>query len=310
MEKIVLAADLGGTNLRVAAVNARGEILYRTKTKTPRSTDGYAILEALTKSAEECKSSLKFEIATMCVALPATVDVENRTVIRAPNLPELDGFGLAKEFCARLSVPVFVENDANAAAVGENWLGASKGFKNSIMVTLGTGVGGGLIVNGEIIRGIDGTAGEIGHICVEPEGKECGCGSHGCVEQYASATAVVRMASEVLPKSEGSSETRSSKDVYDLAVKGDESAITVFDKQGFYLGTALAGLVNVLNPEVLVIGGGASAGWDMFIGQLQEQIEIRAYRKPAIRAKLVRAILGDDAGLLGAAFLGFENSAN
>ncbi len=292
----------------MAAVNEAGEILYRTKRKTPRSDDGDAIVEAFVDAGKECSANSPGELDAMSLAVPATVDYKKGIVKKAPNLPELDGVKLTGVIGKRIGARVIIENDANAAAVGENWLGGSKGFGNSIMVTLGTGVGGGLIIGGKLLRGIDGTAGEIGHICIEPDGSECGCGSVGCVEQYASATAIVRMAYEL---SKGGApftdvETLSSKDVYDLACNGNEIAQEVFRRQGFYLGILLAGLVNALNPEAIVIGGGAAAGWELFIAPLRDEINKRAYREPAERVKLVRAKLGDDAGILGAAFLALD----
>ncbi|MCB1024571.1 MAG: ROK family protein, partial [Acidobacteria bacterium] len=254
------------------------------------------------------KEAREFEIQAVSIATPATVNVITGTIISAPNVPALDGVRIVDELEKRLGIPAILGNDANAAAVGENWLGASRGLKNSIMVTLGTGVGGGLILNGEVFSGSDGTAGEIGHICVEPKGVKCGCGSNGCLEQYASALALVRMARDLLPELHGMyyNPSLNSADIYRFAKKGDAFAREAFRLQGYYLGIAIGGLINTLNPDVIVIGGGASAGWDLFIDEMIEQIGFRAYRTPAERAKLVIAELGDDAGLLGAAYLGFN----
>jgi glucokinase len=205
-----------------------------------------------------------------------------------------------------LGIEVIVENDATAAAIGEHWLGASRGFENSICLTLGTGVGGGIILNTQPLRGPDGTAGEIGHICVDPNGHQCGCGSWGCVEQYASATAVVRIAKELSAGSGSTldtSELVTAKDVYLAAKDGDKVAIETFQQMGQHLGLALAGLINALNPEAIVFAGGMSAAWDMFIDSTRDQIMKRAFREPALRVKLVRAELGDDAGIVGVASL-------
>ncbi len=306
---VVIAADLGGTNLRVAAVKSDGEIIARSRKKTPKAKNTEVVLNTIVKALKECiLGSGELEVKTISIATPATVDVSSGTIINAPNVPALDGVKIVKEIEKRLKIPTILENDANAAAVGENWLGASKGLKNSIMVTLGTGVGGGLILNGEVFSGSDGTAGEIGHICVEPNGVKCGCGSNGCLEQYASALALVRMARDLLPEMHGMyyNPTLNSADIYRFAKKGDVSAREAFRLQGYYLGIALAGLINTLNPDVIVIGGGASAGWDLFIDEMIEQIGMRAYKTPAERAKLLIAELGDDAGILGAAYLGFK----
>lgn len=312
MKKIVLACDLGGTNLRMAAVDRDGNILYRTKRDTPKAERADEIVRSMIESAEECRAEIarKGSIEAIAAAVPATINVEKGITLKAPNVPSLDGFRLVAVLENELNVKAFIENDATSAAIGEAWLGASKYYKNSIMVTLGTGVGGGIIIDGKPLRGVDGTAGEIGHICVEPFGAPCGCGSRGCVEQYSSATAIVRVTRELegqYPKSELQNKSRlTSADVYQAGKNGDELALEVFRQVGFYLGIALTDLVNVLNPEVIVIGGGASAGWDLFIGHVEEQIKSRAFREPAQRAKLVRAELGDDAGILGAARLAFE----
>ncbi len=298
--------------MRMAAVSTDGEILSRVKYKTPRAENGFEIVSEMAKAAAECKSNLTdCEVIAVAAAVPGAINFEKGLITKAPNLPELDGFEMVAELQERIGVKAVLENDANAAAVGESWLGASKGVKNSIMVTLGTGVGGGIIIDGKILRGIDGTAGEIGHINVEPEGHPCGCGSFGCVEQYSSATGVVRIAKELSAENPSSKladkDELSSEDVFEIARLGDEIATDVFRQQGFYLGLMLSGLINTLNPEVIVIGGGASAGWDLFIPHLKEEIKIRSYYEPANRAKIVSAELGDDAGILGVANLGFQN---
>jgi glucokinase len=312
MNEIVLATDLGGTNLRMAAIDRAGNILHRTKHDTPKSDRTDEIVRAITDAAEECRRAVENngEIAAVGAAVPATTNSTDGIILKAPNLPALDGFRFSAVISDELNLPVILENDANSAAVGEHWMGASKGFENSVCVTLGTGVGGGIVLGGRVLRGVDGTAGEVGHICVEPLGAPCGCGSRGCVEQYSSASAIVRLVGELenqYPKSVLHNKSRrTSLDVYEAGRTGDELALEVFRQMGFYLGIALADLVNVLNPEVIVIGGGAAAGWDLFINHVRDQIHYRAFREPAQRAKLVRAELGDDAGILGAAYLAFE----
>lgn len=300
--------------MRMAAVGRSGDVLYRSKERTPRSRDGEAIVEAIVRMGQECREELVGEnLVAVAVAAPATIDFGNGVIATSPNLPELDGLPMTEEIRKHLGMEAVLENDANAAAIGERWLGASKGVDNSIMVTLGTGVGGGIIINGEIVRGPDGTAGEIGHISVEPEGHKCGCGSRGCVEQYASATAVVRIANELAANDPGSAlnglKAPTSEDVYETALAGDRSALEVFRRQGYYLGIMLAGLINALNPETIVIGGGASGGWDLFAPHMEHEIRARSYKEAAERAKITRSRLGDDAGILGGALLGFENAA-
>lgn len=315
MKEIVLATDLGGTNLRMAAVDCNGTILYRTKERTPRSKDGHAILDAIVSMGEECRVKLgSATLVAVATAVPGTIDFENGVITNAPNLPELNGFAMAGELRKRLGIAAVLENDANAAAIGEHWLGASKDVDNSVMVTLGTGVGGGIFVHGKVVRGKDGTAGEIGHINVEPDGPACGCGSHGCVEQYSSASAVVRIAGELAathPESAlNRAEDLSAEEIYEIALAGDAAAGEVFRIQGYYLGIMLAGVINTLNPDCIVIGGGASGSWDLFIPHLRSELKARSYKEPAERAKIVRSGLGDDAGILGGVRLGFLSAAS
>jgi glucokinase len=239
------------------------------------------------------------------------VRVEEGVVMKAPNVPSLDGFRLAAALESELQWPAVLENDANAAAVGEMWKGAGRGRRTIICVTLGTGVGGGIIIDGKLWRGIDGSAGEIGHIGVEPfGGVACTCGSRGCLEVYASATAIVRMTREARPRYPNSplhtSEGLTAKSVYESGIKGDELALEVFRRMGLYLGVGLASLINVLNPEMIVVGGGVADGWSLFIQHVREQVAARAFPVPAGRAEIVQAERGDDAGLLGAAHIAFS----
>ena len=303
MSEYVLAADMGGTNLRMAAVGPDGDLLDSRSTATPSTGRIDDIVNAIVALAEECRNNVSSELVqlrALGIAAAALVSAETGTVLSSPNLPQLNGVDLAGMLQKRLSMPVILENDANAAAVAEHWLGAAAGVQNAIMITLGTGVGGGLILNGELFRGSCGTAGEIGHINVDLNGVACGCGSFGCIEQYASATGIVRMAREAGIGLKGDF---SSFDVYNAAVAGDAIARATFQRMASYLGTVLAGLVNVLNPDIIVVGGGVAAGWDIYIERVRQEIENRAFQHPVERAKLVRAKLGDHAGILGAARL-------
>jgi glucokinase len=312
MMEVVLAADLGGTNLRLAAVDAGGGVIARSKARTPVADGPDTIADLIVDLAAACRNELagNVQVVAFGVAVPATLKAADGLIVQAPNLPMLDGFKLVQAVEGRTRLPVIIENDATAAAIGEHWLGASRSFDNSICITLGTGVGGGIILNGEPLRGPDGTAGEVGHICVEPNGYPCGCGSRGCLEQYASAAAVVRDASRIaeemrLPESPLSSGL-AAHDVYELALAGNRAALLAFESMGTYLGIVVAGLINVLNPEVVVLAGGLSSAWNVFIEHTRLQVRKRAFRSPAERARIVPARLGDDAGVLGAARLAFN----
>ena len=312
MKEIVLATDLGGTNLRMAAIDREGAILYRTKRETPRGERAEDVVRAIIETALECRGAVASngEIKAMATAVPATVNVAEGTMVNPANLKALGGFRLTAALEDNLNLPVVLENDANAAAVGENWLGASKGFQSSVCFTIGTGVGGGILLDGKLWRGATGTAGEIGHVCVEPFGVPCGCGGRGCLEQYASATAVARIARDLehqYPKTTLKDVLRlTASDVYEAGKQGDELALEVFRQQGFYLGIIIAGMVNALNPEIFVIAGGGAAGWDLFMPHVWEEIRTRSYRELPDRTKIVPASLGDDAGILGAAKLAFD----
>ena len=309
----VFAADLGGTHLRVATVDRSGTISGRQMQATPQAEKPNEIVHALIEAAHESERKTAEQggvISAVSVVVPGTVNVAEGVVVKAPNLPCLDGFRLAAALESELDEPVILENDANAAAIGEMWRGAAQGYRTIICVTLGTGVGGGIILDGKLWRGADGSAGEIGHIGVDPfGGVACTCGSRGCLEVYASATAIVRMTREARPRYPNSTlhntEDLTSAKVYEAGTQGDELAIEVFRRMGVYLGIGLASLINVLNPEIVVIGGGLSNGWDLFEKHVHQQVIERAFPIPARRVKIVRAECGDDAGLLGAARLAF-----
>lgn len=312
---LVFVADLGGTHLRAAVVDERGQIQYQLKRSTPREKPN-EIVQALVAAAHECESRLSSTghvITAISVAVPGTIDVAEGVVIKAPNLPCLDGFRLAAALSGELEWPATLENDANAAAVGEMWQGAGRGYRSIICITLGTGVGGGIILGGELWRGANGSAAEIGHMAVDPfAGVPCGCGSRGCLEVYASATAIVRMTREALLRYPQSilhaSDHLNSEAVYTAGVQGDELALEVFRRMGVYLGIGIANLINLLNPEIIVVGGGVANGWTLFEQHMREQVSERAFPLPARTVKILRAECGDDAGLLGAARLAFAGA--
>jgi glucokinase len=306
---LVFAADLGGTHLRAATVDRKGQIHFRLKQQTPQAKKADEIVRALVLAARECeKQNPNAPIGAISVAVPGTVNVQEGVVVKAPNVPCLDGFRLAAALSSELNLPAILENDANAAAVGEMWQGAGRGRNTIVCVTLGTGVGGGIILEGKLWRGVDGSAAEIGHMGVDPfGGVACTCGSRGCLEVYASATAIVRMTREARPRYPDSvlhsAEQLTAQQIYDAGMDGDELALEVFRRMGVYLGIGLANLINILNPEMIVIGGGVVNGWDLFAKHMLQQVAERAFPLPAARVKIMPGECGDDAGLLGAAHL-------
>jgi glucokinase len=314
-DDLVCAVDLGGTNLRAANVNRYGCIHERVKTETPETDQSEDIVSAIATAVRECDSeSLRRGVTaqTVSVVVPGSVQVGTGIIVNAPNIPSLPGFKLGEALENELNRKILVENDANAAAVGEMWLGAARGCQTIICLTLGTGVGSGIILDGELWRGIDGTAGEIGHTSVEPfGGVQCKCGNVGCLEVYASATAIVRMTLERIAKHPLSSLNSTagkltSERVHHAAIAGDEFAIGMLHRMGTYLGVAMVNVVNIFNPEMIVIGGGVSAAFDLFAPRARAEVTKRAFPVPAGRCQIVRAECGDDAGLLGAAWLAMQ----
>ena len=308
--KVVLAVDLGGTHLRAALVDETGAICAHLKHETPSAESSDFVVEALVAVRRKLSQGFRGVVAGAAIMVPGRVSKDRKTVVQAPNLSCLNSFELKRVLENRLGLPVLLENDANAAAVGEMWMGAARGARNVICITLGTGVGGGIILDGTLWRGTEGSAGEIGHTTVEPfGGPQCKCGNTGCIEMFASATAVVRMTRESLsefPKSILHNHELTARTVYDAAKLGDILALEVFKRVGKYLGVGLANLINVLGPEVIVIGGGVANAWDLFEPDMREQISHRAFPSLARNVRIKTAECGDNAGLLGAAKLAFD----
>ena len=305
----VFAADLGGTHLRSGIVDDSGRISFRSKHLTPKGTDPNEIVGKFLEAARECERRDSTAFRAVSVVVPGTVDVKGEVILHSFNLPCLNGFPMKQALERELGWPIVLENDANAAAIGEMWQGAARGARAIICVTLGTGVGGGIVLDGKLWRGADGCAGEIGHTCVEPFSEiACTCGNRGCLEVFASATAIVRMAREALPRYPHSSlkgEKLSSELLHDAALSGDELALEVFKKMGTYLGIGLANLVNMFHPEVVVIAGGVVGGWRLFADHMKQQVAERSFPAPASQPRIVECECGDNAGLLGAAHLAF-----
>jgi glucokinase len=312
---LVCAVDLGGTNLRAANIDRLGQIHERHRTATSGSKPAAEIVAAIAAAVRECESAAANRgacVGGISVVVPGSVQVETGVVVNAPNLRSLQGFELAPALKIALGRPVLLENDANAAALGELWQGAARGHQSILCLTLGTGVGGGIILDGRLWRGTDGTAGELGHTSVDPfGGVQCGCGNTGCLEVYASATAIVRMTRESLAQHPNSllqsiADELTSEKIWRAATAGDELALEVFRRMGVYLGVACTNFVNIFNPEMIVIGGGVSAAWDLFAPRARAEVMKRAFPVPAKRCQIVRAHCGDNAGLLGAGWLALE----
>lgn len=309
MSKYAFGVDIGGTTVKLGLFDKNGSLLDKWEIPTVKDNGGEAILPDIAGSIcgkMQEKSILPEEVVGVGVGAPGAVDDEGVMVNGAVNLG-WGVFNLSKTLSEALNIPVKSANDANVAAYGEMWQGGGKGYQNLVAVTLGTGVGGGIIVNGRILNGAVGGAGEIGHIHIEDnEPEQCGCKNRGCLEQYASATGVVRLAGRRLEKDNAPSilrgERLTAKAVFDAVKAGDAVAIEIAEQFGDYLGKGLAAVADVVNPEVFVIGGGVSKAGEILLDYIEPAFQ--KYVFSACRgARFTLATLGNDAGIYGAAGL-------
>lgn len=305
MGRFAFGVDIGGTTVKLGLFDADGCVMDKWEIPTDKADGGSAILPDVAKSIlakmEERKLS-ESDIRGIGVGAPGAVDEEGTLTGGAVNIG-WGVFNIPDALRAYINVPVKALNDANAAAFGELWQGGGKGFSNMVLVTLGTGVGGGIIAGGQILTGAFGAGGEIGHIHIEDdETEECGCKNKGCLEQYASATGIVRLAGRRLKQDDRPSLLRegelSAKSVFDAVKTGDEVAIEVAEKFGDYLGKGLAAVAAVVNPEIFVIGGGVSKAGEILLSFVEPCFQKYVF-KPCGRAKFVLAKLGNDAGIYG-----------
>lgn len=349
MSEYAIGVDLGGTNLRVAAVGAEGRILAQTTRATDVARGRDAVIDELCQASHEVIERMRREdgaraLRGLGIGCAGIIDSETGRLVDSPNLPGWNDYDVKGEIERRLATPVLLENDANCAALGEQWLGAGRelaasGDKTSgaeseptslCLYTLGTGVGGGIILNGRIWRGANGMAGELGHVTIEPDGAPCACGNRGCLERYASATAVMRLAREAIAAGtrtalrEIAPAQLTAHAVFDCAQAGDGAAKKIFAIVGRALGVAIAGLINTLNVPLYVIGGGVSAAWPAFAPTLFAEVQQRSFVYAGTTTfsaqsagvivqqgrggrrrftRIVRARLGGDAGIYGAARL-------
>ena len=325
MTMFAIAVDLGGTNLRIAAIDDKGKTLDKITTSTEVARGRDVVIDEMCAAIQEVVAKQKGagDLAGIGIGVPGIIEMKTGMLRGSPNLPGWDNYPVRDEIERRLKTTVFLENDANAAALGEKWLGAGATVDDMVMLTLGTGVGGGIVMGGKIWHGMTGMAGEPGHINVEPDGHPCNCGSRGCLEQIASATAIRRMAAEAAASGKAphmaqamkQSVEFNSKVIYDLAMSGDGPAQEIYQHVGRALGTVIADLVNVFNFPMYVIGGGVSSGWDAFAPAMMEVVRKNSFvyratapdangAKDPTQVTTVRAAqLGSDAGLIGAARL-------
>lgn len=309
IERFRIGIDLGGTNCRGALVDSTGRILASRRMKTRMDLGLENFLDRMLAFCRELGSSgasASIPVDALGIGVPGIISSDG--VVRvSPNLPALDNAPLAKLLSERLELPVNLVNDANAIAWGEGLFGAGRQFSSFLVVTLGTGVGGGLLLDRQLWEGLDGMAGEVGHMMVEPAGRPCGCGSRGCLEQYASATGIVKTVRLAMEAGESSllSSTPGGKlnshRVGMAAREGDSVALAAMAEAGRRLGQVLGGIANLLNLDGVVVTGGASESFDLMEPEMTAELHRRAFAIVADRLRIVRGELGDNAGILGAA---------
>lgn len=322
MSKKLLGIDLGGTTIKFGILTLEGEVQEKWAIETNTLENGRHIVSDIVESLKHCLSLYgltKDDFLGIGMGSPGAVDRTSKTVTGAFNLNWADTQEVGSVIEKEVGIPFFIDNDANVAALGERWVGAGANNPDVVFVTLGTGVGGGVIADGNLIHGVAGAGGEIGHMIVDPEnGFMCTCGNKGCLETVASATGVVRVARQLAEQYEGSSaikaaidngDTVTSKDIFIAAEDGDKFANSVVERVSRYLGLAAANISNILNPDSVVIGGGVSAAGEFLRSRVEKYFVTFAFPQVKKSTKIKIAELGNDAGIIGAASLANQQAS-
>jgi glucokinase len=324
--QLAIGVDLGGTTIKSLAVDETGRIAARASRPTEVHAGQLQVVRNLAAAVHDLIGQLGQPDASMGAAMvqpvgvgvPGVLDVDKGLVIASPNFPGWEGFPLRERLEAAIGRPVVIENDANAAAVGEQWLGAAVGLKDFLFITIGTGVGGGVVLDGRLWRGTGGRAGEFGHVKVVAEGGElCGCGSRGCLERYASAAALERYALEELPGSGASALRALALDrpeaidpavIAQAAAAGDDAALAAYRRFAVYVGMGVADVIHLLDLRYFIFGGGVSEAFDLFAPRLREEVAARIYGIGIDEIQILKARCGNEAGSLGMARLAMAQS--
>jgi glucokinase len=302
MTEYSIGVDLGGTNLRAAAIDRNGKILDRVTGRADFSEGRVAVIADMVTSIHGLKAGIaQARLAGVGIGVPGFINMEKGLIVGSNNLPGFDNFPVRDEIEHQLGTQVILENDANAAALGEKWMGAGQNVNDLVLLTLGTGIGGGIISGGRVLHGFLGMAGELGHMTVIPSGNPCGCGNYGCLEKHASASAVAGMARMLTL-----GESLTSEDVYKLAIAGNQKAQMIFHHMGMALGLALATLINIFNYPLFLLSGGPLAAWDQFAPSMFNEVQNRSFAYRNSKTRIEKATLGNLAGLYGAAYLPFQ----
>jgi len=309
----VITADLGGTKMVVALVSPEGEIIDRHRQPTMAQDGPETVIERLYSSIDfllERNDTLPRQLEAMSLGIAGIIDTRNGIIDKAPNLPGWENLALKDKIYDRYTVPVHILNETDAAALGEHRYGAGKGLKNVALITLGTGIGGGLVLDGRLFVGSSGSAFEIGHMVIKDDGPECGCGKNGCLETLASGTAIGREARRRITEGEhsvlvdmvhGAIEEITAEKVHKATKRGDPLALRVLAGASHYLGLGIINLVSIINPEMIIIGGSVARIGNLLLDPVRQMVKDNTFALMVKKLKIVRARLGEDAGLMGAA---------
>jgi glucokinase len=320
-EQYSIGLDLGGTNIVAAVYSSRRGILLRSKVATLAHEGAAAVLGRLAEQARKVQALSGLpasKIAAVGLGSPGPLDARRGVILESPNIKGWHNFPVSRKLSAKVRHKVVLENDANAAAVGEHRQGAGKGADDMLMLTLGTGVGGGIIIGGKLYSGVDTCAGELGHILLSPDGPMIPTGNRGTLEGYASASAIARRARELMAENkktllwqlcDGDKRLMSSKLVYLAFKRRDKAATQVWRETAFWLGRGMGSLINIFNPQRIVVGGGVMLGGDELLAMAAAIAKETSFKRPGRTCKILKARLGDDAGVIGAAVLALDRAA-
>jgi glucokinase len=291
-----IGVDLGGTKICTGIIDEQGVLVHSHETPTLAEKGPEAVIERIKATIDAALEQARgTEVAGIGIGAPGPLNPYRGVVLGPPNLPGWDEIPLAKMIHEAYKLPVYLENDANAAAIAEHRFGAGKGTQQMVYITVSTGIGAGVVVDGQVRQGATGAFGELGHIIVDPDGPPCSCGNRGCLEAVASGTAIARMAREVYGK------PITAKEVAALAEDGDQTAQQILDKAFRFLGLGLVNAVNLFDPEVIVVGGGVAQIGDPLFNVLRECVAANRFHHASANIRVVPAQLGTKAGVIGAA---------
>lgn len=314
MQDVRIGFDLGGTNMGASLVSLEGKVLYQNDCPTLAHEKSENVISRIKNLIHDCFNKAKdmdLNVLSIGMGSPGVIDTINGVIRTCPNIPDWNNIEIVKILTDEFKVPSAIDNDVRVTAMGEYLFGAGKGYKNILCIAIGTGIGGGLILDGKLMRGPTFSMGEIGHITLQKDGSLCGCGNYGCMEALGSSLAIIREAKKSLEKGEtpilkAMLDEGKELNVYQIckaSEKGDSRCSEIMKEAGEWIGIGLSGVVNLINPEIIIIGGGVSLAGDIIFNPIRQEIKKRALKIPADFVKVVPALLGDSAGMVGASAL-------